>query len=96
MFVSISFCLLRKRIPQRSCIEAGRNKTERKTAFKQNAKHALRVKPYAQLENSTSEGRVFVVLAASHSFAASELSSLTQWPVKMPQQLSNWLLSWPC
>lgn len=54
------------------------------------------MKPYAQLENSTSEGRVFVVLAASHSFAASEFSSLTQWPVKMPQQLSNWLLSWPC
>lgn len=57
------FCLkvLRKRITQRSCIEAGRNKTERKTAFKHNAKHALHVKPYAQLENSTSEGRVFAL-----------------------------------
>lgn len=36
--------------------------------FKENAKHALRVKPYAHLENSPGEGRVFVLFFGSQSF----------------------------
>lgn len=48
--------------------EKKQQKNHANAVFKANAKHALRVKPNARLENSPSEGRVFVLCFGSQSF----------------------------